>query len=141
MVEESVDSLEEELVSVDEKLMIAKALDNLEQEEYLEELGRKLNGDFSSDNESNTQDDIFYLSDSTETLLPVLDSTDKKLSKAQLANPKVSNSDPMTSTILKSSTNRLQNPVPEKQATTIGQSEIINKPEFLKIVPQPQRPL
>ena len=67
LVEDSVGSLEEELISVDEKLMIAKErLDNLEQEEYLEELGRKLNGDFSSDNESNTQDNILP-SDSSET--------------------------------------------------------------------------
>ena len=131
LVEDSVGSLEEELISVDEKLMIAKErLDNLEQEEYLEELGRKLNGDFSSDNESNTQDNILP-SDSSETLLPLLDSTDTPI-KSTTSQSKVSNSDPMTSTILKSSTNRLQNPVPEEQATTIGQSEIINKPESLE---------
>ena len=53
LVEKSVESLTEELYAVDDKLEIAKdRLNNLEQEEYLEELGKKLNGDFNPDQKS-----------------------------------------------------------------------------------------
>ena len=53
LVEKSVKSLEKELNSVDDKLEIAKdRLNDLEQEEYLEELGKKLNGDFNPDQKS-----------------------------------------------------------------------------------------
>ena len=46
LVEDEVDSLEETISAVDEKLGLAQErLEALEQEEYLEELGRKLNGD------------------------------------------------------------------------------------------------
>ena len=46
LVEDEVDSLEETISTVDEKLGLAQErLEALEQEEYLEELGRKLNGD------------------------------------------------------------------------------------------------
>mgnify|MGYP001225903419 FL=1 len=45
LVEDEVDSLEETISTVDEKLGLAQErLEALEQEEYLEELGRKLNG-------------------------------------------------------------------------------------------------
>jgi len=47
LVDEPIDNLEEELSTIDDKLEIAQdRLNTLEQEEYLEELGRKLNGDF-----------------------------------------------------------------------------------------------
>jgi len=50
LIDESVFSLEEELQKVDDKIVIAKnRLNSLEQEEYLEELGRKLNGDFKEE--------------------------------------------------------------------------------------------
>ena len=50
LVEDQVGELEKTIFSVDEKLEVAQErLESLEQEEYLEELGRKLNGDFSND--------------------------------------------------------------------------------------------
>ena len=50
LVNEPLGLLEEELSKVDDKLEIAQdRLNTLEQEEYLEKLGRKLNGDFSED--------------------------------------------------------------------------------------------
>lgn len=50
LVNDRVDELEETILSVDEKLEIAQErLEALEQEEYLEQLGRKLNGDFSAE--------------------------------------------------------------------------------------------
>ena len=48
LVDDQVNELEETISSVDEKLEVAQErLEALEQEEYLEKLGRKLNGDFS----------------------------------------------------------------------------------------------
>ena len=56
LVDDQVDQLEETISSVDEKLEIAQErLEALEQEEYLEQLGRKLNGDFSG-GETNTDE-------------------------------------------------------------------------------------
>ena len=56
LVDDQVDQLEETISSVDEKLEIAQErLEALEQEEYLEQLGRKLNGDFSGE-ETNTDE-------------------------------------------------------------------------------------
>jgi len=47
LVDDPINLLEDELSKVNEKLEIAQdRLNTLEQEEYLEELGRKLNGDF-----------------------------------------------------------------------------------------------
>ena len=48
LVDDQVNELEDTISSVDEKLEVAQErLEALEQEEYLEKLGRKLNGDFS----------------------------------------------------------------------------------------------
>ena len=62
LVEDEVDSLEETISAVDEKLGLAQErLEALEQEEYLEELGRKLNGDqYSETNfeEPSTEDEL-----------------------------------------------------------------------------------
>ena len=56
LVDDQVDRLEESISSIDEKLEIAQErLEALEQEEYLEQLGRKLNGDFSAE-ETNTDE-------------------------------------------------------------------------------------
>jgi hypothetical protein len=50
LVDEPVANLTEELEKIDDKLEIAQdRLNTLEQEEYLEELGRKLNGDFANE--------------------------------------------------------------------------------------------
>ena len=49
LVDDHVDALEKTIFTVEEKLEIAQErLEALEQEEYLEKLGRKLNGDFST---------------------------------------------------------------------------------------------
>ena len=58
LVDDQVDQLEENISSVDEKLEIARErLEALEQEEYLEQLGRKLNGDFTGE-ETNTNEPV-----------------------------------------------------------------------------------
>ena len=56
LVDEPVFNLTEELDKIDDKLEIAKdRLNTLEQEEYLEELGNKLNGDFAADSSNQTE--------------------------------------------------------------------------------------
>ena len=50
LVDDQVDDLAKTIFTVDEKLEVAQErLESLEQEEYLEQLGRKLNGDFSAE--------------------------------------------------------------------------------------------
>jgi len=50
LVDDQAEGLTETISTVDEKLAIAQErLEALEQEEYLEELGRKLNGDYSAE--------------------------------------------------------------------------------------------
>ena len=50
LVDDQVDDLAKTIFTVDEKLEVAQErLESLEQEEYLEQLGRKLNGDFSTE--------------------------------------------------------------------------------------------
>ena len=50
LVDDKVDGLSGVISTIDEKLEIAQErLESLEQEEYLEELGRKLNGDYSTE--------------------------------------------------------------------------------------------
>ena len=59
LVDQPVDKLTAELSNIDDKLEIAlDRLNNLEQEEYLEELGRKLNGDTSIPNYSEEKESI-----------------------------------------------------------------------------------
>ena len=57
LVDEPAVNLSEELDKIDDKLEIAKdRLNTLEQEEYLEELWKKLNGDFVGDSSYQTKD-------------------------------------------------------------------------------------
>ena len=50
LVDDQVEELAQSISTVDEKLEIAQErLEALEQEEYFEELGRKLNGDYSTE--------------------------------------------------------------------------------------------
>ena len=57
LVDEPVSNITEELEKIDDKLVIAQdRLNTLEQEEYLEDLGRKLNGDISHTSSSEIED-------------------------------------------------------------------------------------
>jgi len=69
LVDEPVANLTEELEKIDDKLGIAQdRLNTLEQEEYLEDLGRKLNGDISHIPSSEIED-ISNLSVDSQTLI------------------------------------------------------------------------
>ena len=102
LVDEPLDLLEEELSKVDDKLEIAQdRLNTLEQEEYLEDLGRKLNGDISHIPSSEIED-ISNLSVDSQTLIestpPKLENTSSSLQS--LPSP--------TPVLMKSPTNRIE---------------------------------
>jgi len=125
LVEESVESLEEELNSVGDKLEIAKdRLNTLEQEEYLEELGRKLNGDFSENSDTNHMKIDDTLSSHVEiagSIEPIqhLQSA-KNLSEDSIP----SSSSTLSPTLVKSPTNRIQNKDSEESQSRIKDSNI-----------------
>ena len=109
------DELEEELVHINEKLEIAQErLHALEQEEYLQELGRKLNrsGESPEQDDSiehtsidDTSDEIDLIADSSGLSASSLSKDTSSSNSAQQINPSL----PSTATkIMKSSTNRIQ---------------------------------
>ena len=102
LVDEPVANLTEELEKIDDKLGIAQnRLNTLEQEEYLEDLGRKLNGDISHIPSSEIED-ISNLSVDSQTLIestpPKLENTSSSLQS--LPSP--------TPVLMKSPTNRIE---------------------------------
>ncbi len=73
LVDDQVSELEEKISSVDEKLEVAQErLEALEQEQYLEKLGRKLNGDFSHEDSGDSSEE--------ESRRPELQSADETIS-------------------------------------------------------------
>ena len=110
LVDEPVANITEELNKIDDKLEIAKdRLNTLEQEEYLEELGKKLNGDFIGDSSYQAEDSVSLsiepndLLDHSHTLTDSGDSPKIKTTAGSLqplSSP--------TTAIMKSPTNRIE---------------------------------
>jgi len=125
LVEKSVESLEEELNSVGDKLEIAKdRLNTLEQEEYLEELGRKLNGDFSEDSDTNNMKIDDTLS-SHDEIAGSIEPIQHLQSAENLSEDSISSTSPTLSpTLVKSPTNRIQNKDSEDSQSSIQVSNI-----------------
>ena len=119
LVDEPLDLLEEELNKVDDKLEIAQdRLNSLEQEEYLEELGRKLNGDLSSEdtdekNLSEIHDTPIELSNQLEgqASSSEFQATDSKSSLQNLSS--------LTPVIMKAPANRIETEKEVEESTTI----------------------
>jgi chromosome segregation ATPase len=110
LVEEPVFNLTEELDKIDDKLEIAKdRLNTLEQEEYLEELGKKLNGDFTADSSNQTEE-------STTLSIEPIDLLDDSQTLTESSKPKKIEStadslqplSPPTPVLMKSPTNRIE---------------------------------
>ena len=110
LVDEPVVSLSEELDKIDDKLEIAKdRLNTLEQEEYLEELGKKLNGDFAADSSNQTEE-------STTLSIEPIDLLDDSQTLTESSKPKKIEStadslqplSPPTPVLMKSPTNRIE---------------------------------
>ena len=125
LVEKSVESLEEELNSVGDKLEIAKdRLNTLEQEEYLEELGRKLNGDFSENSDTNNMKIDDTLS-SHDEIAGSIEPIQHLQSAENLSEDSISSTSPTLSpTLVKSPTNRIQNKDSEDSQSSIQVSNI-----------------
>ena len=110
LVDEPIVNLSDELDKIDDKLEIAKdRLNTLEQEEYLEELGKKLNGDFAADSSNQTEESTTLsiepidLLDDSQTLTE--SSKSKKIeSTANSLQP----FSPPTPVLMKSPTNRIE---------------------------------
>ena len=129
LVDEPLGLLEEELNKVDDKLEIAQdRLNSLEQEEYLEELGRKLNGDLSSEDtdEKNTsiiRDTPIELSNEPEGQASSneFQPTDTKSSLQNLSSP--------TPVLMKAPANRIETEeeIVEESPSRVISSEIISK--------------
>ena len=110
LVDEPVFNLKEELDKIDDKLEIAKdRLTTLEQEEYLEELGKKLNGDFAADSSNQTEE-------STTLSIEPIDLLDDSQTLTESSKPKKIEStadslqplSPPTPVLMKSPTNRIE---------------------------------
>ena len=103
LVDEPVSNLTEELEKIDDKLAIAQdRLNTLEQEEYLEDLGRKLNGDISHIPSSEI-DDMPNLSVDSQTVVesaPPTNLENASSSLQSLPSP--------TPVLMKSPTNRIE---------------------------------
>jgi len=105
LVDEKVNGLSDTISTVDEKLEIAQErLESLEQEEYLEELGRKLNGDYSTeDSEKLTTEDA------ADVELPFDTNTfPTSFSPAVSTQPSTDVQMSPTPVIMKSSSNRIE---------------------------------
>ncbi len=109
LVEDEVDSLEETISAVDEKLGLAQErLEALEQEEYLEELGRKLNGDQYSETdfeEPSSEDELPDLAIEASSPLSEGESSPLSDTDPQL-HPSVESSP--TPVLMKSPSNRME---------------------------------
>ena len=103
LVNEPVANLTEELEKIDDKLGIAQdRLNTLEQEEYLEDLGRKLNGDISHIPSSEIEG-ISNLSVDSQTLIESTPPT-----KLENASSSLQSLPSPTPVLMKSPTNRIE---------------------------------
>jgi hypothetical protein len=112
LVDDQAEGLAETISTVDEKLAIAQErLEALEQEEYLEELGRKLNGDYSVEDTIGSDKEDIEAVEFPETVDP----------PSTFANPEVTSqasSDLQSTTataLMKSPSNRIET---EEEETT-----------------------
>ena len=115
LVDDEAEGLAETISTVDEKLAIAQErLEALEQEEYLEELGRKLNGDYSADDTIGSDKEDIEAVEFPKTIDP----------PSIFANPEVTSqasSDLQSApaiALMKSPSNRIETEVKEETASS-----------------------
>jgi hypothetical protein len=107
LVDEPIHNLEEELSTINDKLEIAQdRLNTLEQEEYLEELGRKLNGDFIGEESTHSIENK-----ENQNELPVISQDLVSVAPSESIESLSSSLQPLTSptpVLMKSPTNRIE---------------------------------
>jgi len=128
LVQTPVSNLKSNISEIDDKLEIAKErLENLEQEEYFEELGRKLNGKQPSISDTQPEEKITdsdALADSAPSADPVSYAPSPELSAPHLPKPGTHSQDlsdsspsiPSTSAVMKPTTSRIQQTEPVNPA-------------------------
>jgi len=129
LVDEPLDLLEDELSKVDDKLEIAQdRLNTLEQEEYLEELGRKLNGDFSEDMKENDMEknDLTAVPYKDPSLIDSSSQVTEKVQTSSVAALSTASSVALTPTLMKSPVNRMENSTEADIQTRISSLEGIS---------------
>ena len=118
LVNEPVANLTEELEKIDDKLGIAQdRLNTLEQEEYLEDLGRKLNGDISHIPSSEIEG-ISNLSVDSQTLTESTPPT-----KLENASSSLQSLPSPTPVLMKSPTNRIETEEEKSENTSLPMTE------------------
>ena len=118
LVKEPVANLTEELEKIDDKLGIAQdRLNTLEQEEYLEDLGRKLNGDIPHIPSSEIED-ISNLSVDSQTLIESTPPT-----KFENASSSLQSLPSPTPVLMKSPTNRIETEEEKSENTSLPMTE------------------
>jgi chromosome segregation ATPase len=118
LVNEPVANLTEELEKIDDKLGIAQdRLNTLEQEEYLEDLGRKLNGDISHIPSSEIEG-ISNLSVDSQTLIESTPPT-----KLENASSSLQSLPSPTPVLMKSPTNRIETEEEKSENTSLPMTE------------------
>ena len=128
LVDQPLGLLEEELNKVDDKLEIAQdRLNTLEQEEYLEELGKKLNGDFiSKDTDTGNNSEIPNLASEFPTILEE-EVSPGSIEKSDDSKSSMQISQSPTPVLMKSPTNRIETEeAVEDSASRVPAAEIIS---------------
>jgi len=127
LVEIPVTDIEHEVEQVNEKLEIAQErLESLEQEEYLEDLGRKLNRSHSDHNDTSEEMDD-YDSDSEESAFASSPDTPPPSisSKKGESLPSHSTSPAATPVLMKSTSNRIQTDESESSETASSRISVV----------------
>ena len=126
LVDEPIHNLEEELSTINDKLEIAQdRLNTLEQEEYLEELGRKLNGDFKEEESSHSVKNDELTECQNEFPLPSQQLN--SVSSSESVEPLSSSSQSPTPVLMKSPTNRIETEeAVEDSASRVPSSPIVS---------------
>ena len=125
LVDDQVEELAQSISTVNEKLEIAQErMEALEQEEYLEELGRKLNGDYSTEVAIESSEEIpdeTEFSSNTGTFVPsVLPDVSPEASIDLQTSP--------TPVLMKSPSNRIETEAEETSSSRIPSPEVTDSP-------------
>ena len=125
LVDDQVEELAQSISTVNEKLEIAQErMEALEQEEYLEELGRKLNGDYSTEVSIESSEEIAdetEFSSNTDPFVPsVLPDVSSEASIDLLTSP--------TPVLMKSPSNRIETEAEETSSSRIPSPEVTDSP-------------
>ena len=125
LVDDQVEELTKSISTVDEKLEIAQErLDVLEQEEYLEQLGRKLNGNYSAEDSTDSDDGISgeaeFATNSDTLTTPAPPETFPEVSIEQQTSS--------TPVIMKSPSNRIETEEEETSPSRIPPAESSEAP-------------